>query len=119
MYSQYIDIRCIGKVNMNFKGSLQLLILQTLSIQASHGYQIAQQIKARSQGVLDFKEGTLYPALHNLEQQGLLDAFNEDENGRTRRYYRLTDSGRAELQKESRAWKEFVQAVNLALGENA
>ncbi len=102
---------------MNIKGSLPLIILQALSEGASHGYGIAQQIKARSKGALDFKEGTLYPALHSLEQQGLLEAFNEEENGRMRRYYRLTASGHAALEKERKEWKQFVQAVDLALGE--
>lgn len=102
---------------MNIKGSLSLLILQVLSGGASHGYQITQQIKARSKGVLDFKEGTLYPALHTLEQQGLLEAYNAEENGRLRRYYQLTTRGRAELEKARKEWEQFVQAVNLALGE--
>ncbi len=104
---------------MNIKGSLPLLILQTLSDGPSHGYSIAQQIKSRSKGVLDFKEGTLYPTLHALEQQGWLEAFNEEESGRIRRCYRLTGGGRAELVREQREWKKFVQAVNLALGESA
>jgi transcriptional regulator len=102
---------------MNLKGSLPLLILQALSTGARHGYSIAQQIKSRSKGELDFKEGTLYPALHQLEQQGWLEAYNEEENGRTRRYYQLTGDGRKELEKELKEWKQFVQAVNLALGE--
>ncbi len=102
---------------MNMKGSLPLLILQALSTGPSHGYNIAQKIKSRSKGELDFKEGTLYPTLHQLEQQGLLDAYSEDENGRTRRYYQLTARGRKELEKGLKEWKQFVQAVNLALGE--
>jgi len=102
---------------MNLKGSLPLLILQVLSEETSHGYGIAQQIKARSKDLLDFKEGTLYPALHNLEQQGLLESYNAEENGRVRRYYQLTTRGRAELEKERKEWKQFVEAVNLALGE--
>ena len=102
---------------MNIKGSLPLIILQALSEQACHGYGIAQQIKVRSKGVLDFKEGTLYPALHSLEQLGLLEAYQEEENGRLRRYYQLTSSGRQALEKERKEWKQFVQAVNLALGE--
>jgi PadR family transcriptional regulator, regulatory protein PadR len=102
---------------MNIKGSLPLLILQALSAGDSHGYSIAQQIKARSRGILDFKEGTLYPLLHQLEQQGLLEAYNAEKNGRTRRYYRLTARGRLELEKERKEWQQFVQAVNLALGE--
>ncbi len=104
---------------MNYKGSLSLLILQTLSGEACHGYQIAQQIKTRSKGILDFKEGTLYPTLHSLEQQGMLEAYTAVENGRTRRYYRLTANGRKALVKERKEWEQFVQAVNLALGESA
>ncbi len=103
---------------MNIKGSLPLLILQVLSSGPGHGYQISQQIKARSKGVLDFKEGTLYPALHGLEQQGLLEAYHAEENGRTRRYYQLTASGRAALEKARKEWEQFVQAVNLAMGES-
>ncbi len=103
---------------MNIKGSLPLLILQVLSLGPSHGYQITQQIKARSKGVLDFKEGTLYPALHSLEQQGLLEAYNAEENGRARRYYQLTTRGRTALVQARKDWKQFVQAVNLAMGES-
>lgn len=102
---------------MNIKGSLPLLILQVLANGPSHGYSIAQQIKSQSQGVLDFKEGTLYPALHSLEQQDLLSAFSEEENGRTRRYYQITENGRKRLEQERSEWNQFVQAVNLTLGE--
>jgi PadR family transcriptional regulator, regulatory protein PadR len=102
---------------MNLKGSLPLLILNILTRGPGHGYRIAQQIKTQSQGVLDFKEGTLYPTLHSLEQQGLLEAYNAEENGRPRRYYQITASGRKELEKQHREWKQFVQAVNLTLGD--
>lgn len=102
---------------MNIKGSLPLLILQILSNGPNHGYSIAQQIKSQSQGVLDFKEGTLYPTLHSLEQQGLLSAFSEEENGRTRRYYRITADGRKRLEHERNEWNQFMRAVNLTLGE--
>ncbi len=100
---------------MNFKGSLPLLILHTLSAGPNHGYQIAKQIKQQSQGVLDFKEGTLYPTLHGLEQQGLLEAYDVEEKGRTRRYYRLTEDGQATLARELKTWASYAQAVNLVL----
>ena len=100
---------------MNMKGSLPLLILQIVASSPKHGYQIAQMIKQFSQGLLDFKEGTLYPTLHGLEQQGYLEAFSSEENGRTRRYYRLTASGKLALEKERKEWHAFVQAVNLTL----
>lgn len=100
---------------MNIKGSLPLLILKVVSTQPKHGYQIAQEIKLASQGILDFKEGTLYPALHTLEEKGYLEAFTVEERGRTRRYYRLTAGGRSLLQAEQKQWVDFVHAVNLIL----
>jgi PadR family transcriptional regulator, regulatory protein PadR len=104
---------------MNMKGSLPLLILQRVSNGPLHGYQIAMEIKQVSKGVLDFKEGTLYPALHGLEQQGLLTAYQQEENGRIRRYYRLTDKGHATLAQEKMEWQQYASAVNLVLGVTA
>ncbi len=59
---------------MNFKGTLPTLILEALAQEPSHGYRIAQRIKERSEGILDFKEGTLYPALHKLESEGMVES---------------------------------------------
>ena len=67
---------------MNFKGTLPTLILEALAQEPSHGYRIAQKIKERSEGVLDFKEGTLYPALHKLENEGMVESYESVENGR-------------------------------------
>ena len=100
---------------MNLKGSLSMLILQLLSGGPSHGYQIAKQIKHQSEGVLDFKEGTLYPTLHNLEKQGLLEAYTQEENSRTRRYYRITESGQDALIRERETWERYMQAVNMIM----
>ena len=97
---------------MNIKGSLQLLILNVLSQGPSHGYQIASEIKKRSSGLLDFQEGTLYPTLHNMERAGLLEVSDAEENGRTRRYYRLTESGKNMFKKELAEWQQFTRAVN-------
>lgn len=102
---------------MNIKGSLPMLILQMLARGASHGYQIAKDIKAISEGILDFKEGTLYPTLHSLEQRGWIESFEEESNGRTRRYYRLTEAGRGALAQEREEWGRFSAAVNMVLGE--
>lgn len=101
---------------MNIKGGLPLLILHNLQQGSKHGYQIAKEIRQRSGGVLDFAEGTLYPALHGLEKQGLIASFEADENGRTRRYYRLTEAGAAALAKEHDDWQRYTAAVNLVLG---
>lgn len=102
---------------MNFKGTLPTLILEALVREASHGYRIAQQIKERSHGVLDFKEGTLYPALHKLENDGLVESYEAMEKGRTRRYYRITKSGRAALAKDREQWRELSKAVTMILKE--
>jgi transcriptional regulator len=102
---------------MNFKGTLPTLILETLQQEPSHGYRIAQRIKERSQGVLDFKEGTLYPALHKLENEGLVESYEGVENGRPRRYYRIKKSGRSVLAKDRAEWRQLSQAVTLILGE--
>jgi PadR family transcriptional regulator, regulatory protein PadR len=102
---------------MNFKGTLPTLILETLEREPTHGYRIAQQIKERSQGVLDFKEGTLYPALHKLENDGLVESYEGVEKGRPRRYYRITKSGRAILAKDRVEWRQLSRAVTLLLGE--
>lgn len=102
---------------MNLKGTLPTLILEALEHQPDHGYRIAQRIKERSQGVLDFKEGTLYPALHKLENDGMVESYEEIEKGRPRRYYRITDAGRASLARDRAEWRQVSQAVSLILGE--
>lgn len=102
---------------MNFKGTLPTLILEALAHGASHGYRIAQQIKERSEGVLDFKEGTLYPALHKLENDGLVESYEGMEKGRPRRYYRITRAGRAVLAKDRAEWRQISRAVTSILGE--
>jgi transcriptional regulator len=102
---------------MNFKGTLPTLILEALAGEPSHGYRIAQQIKERSEGVLDFKEGTLYPALHKLESEGVVESYEGVEKGRPRRYYRITKSGRKVLARDRAEWRQLSRAVTLILGE--
>ena len=102
---------------MNLKGTLPTLILEALEQEPNHGYRIAQGIKERSRGVLDFKEGTLYPALHKLEKDGLVTSYEALEKGRPRRYYRITKSGHAALAKDRAEWRKLAGAVTLILGE--
>ena len=102
---------------MNFKGTLPTLILEALIQEPSHGYRIAQRIKERSEGVLDFREGTLYPALHKLENEGMVESFNGAENGRNRRYYCITESGRGMLTRDRAEWRAHSRAVTMILGE--
>lgn len=100
---------------MNLKGSLSLLILHNLSQSPNHGYAIAKHIKETTNGILDFKEGTLYPTLHGMEKEGLLERFKEVVNGRKRNYYRLTDKGHEMLAVELDEWRSFTHAVNTVL----
>jgi PadR family transcriptional regulator, regulatory protein PadR len=102
---------------MNLKGTLPTLILEALMREPGHGYRIAQKIKERSEGVLDFKEGTLYPALHKLESEGMVESYESVENGRPRRYYRITKSGRGMLSRDRAEWLALSRAVTMILGE--
>ncbi len=97
---------------MNLKGTLPVLILQVLSESEQHGYAIARDIKQRSRGVLDFKEGSLYPALHAQEKKGLIQSFDRKQDGRRRRYYRLTDDGAKALEAHRLEWRALSGAVS-------
>lgn len=96
---------------MNLKGTLPVLILQVLSQGDKHGYAIAQQIKESSQGVLDFKEGSLYPALHSQEKKGFIASVERRQKGRRRRYYRLTKAGAQALDAHRNEWRQLSTAV--------
>jgi PadR family transcriptional regulator, regulatory protein PadR len=89
--------------------------LESRSSEPDHGYSIAQRIKERSSGMLELEEGTLYPALHKLENEGLAESFEEIENGRTRRYYQLTGSGRGKLAKGREEWEKVSRSVTTIL----
>jgi PadR family transcriptional regulator, regulatory protein PadR len=104
-------------LKMNIKGSLPTLILHNLLQGPNHGYQIAQEIKQKSKGVLDFKEGTLYPALHGLEAKGLISSSISTVNGRPRCCYKLTDKGKKALAKQMEEWDQFTGAIALIFGE--
>ena len=100
---------------MNLKGTLPVLILQILSQNERHGYAIAQEIKQRSRGVLDFKEGSLYPALHAQEKKGLIQSSDRTHDGRRRRYYRLTRPGAEALETHRNEWRQLSTAVTTIL----
>ena len=96
---------------MNLKGTLPVLILQVLSEDDKHGYAIAQDIKQRSRGVLDFKEASLYPALPAQEKKGFIESFGQTQDGRRRRYYRLTRAGAEALATHRNEWRRLSAAV--------
>ena len=98
------------------QGTLDLLILQTLQPGPAHGHTIAHVIGHRSEDILQVEHGSLYPALHRLEDRGWIAAFwGTSENNRKARYYRLTPAGRKQLAHETSRWDRFVRAVNQVL----
>ncbi len=98
------------------KGGLALLILATLETGPAHGYALARTIEKRTENALQLREGTLYPALHTLERDGLIQsAWETPENGRERKVYTLTESGQAKLAEWSDGWQQFVVAVGRVL----
>ena len=98
------------------QGTLDLLILQTLAPGAAHGHTIAHVIEQRSEDVLQVEHGSLYPALHRLEDRGWIASFwGTSENNRKARYYRLTTAGRKQLGVETSRWERVVRAVNQVL----
>jgi PadR family transcriptional regulator len=94
------------------KGYLDPVILAVLASDALHGYAVIEELKARSGGELDLAEGTVYPALHRLERRGLLRSSWTTAEGRRRRVYRLTGSGRRELASRTREWRTFARVVD-------
>jgi PadR family transcriptional regulator PadR len=98
------------------QGTLDLLILRTLSSGASHGHSIARHIQQTSEDVLQVETGSLYPALHRLEAQGWIAASWElSDKGKRARYYRLTPTGRKQLATEQSKWQAFSRAMGLIL----
>ena len=103
---------------MNFKGTLPTLLLEALVREPSHGYRIAQRIKERSAGILDFKEGTLYPALVRLEQNGWISGeWQKTENNRDAKYYSLSKAGKKALTKETERWRRSAGLLEKLLLE--
>lgn len=98
------------------QGTLDLLILQTLMLGPAHGHTIAHAIERRSEEVLQIEHGSLYPALHRLEDRGWIASFwGTSDNNRKARYYRLTRAGRKQLAQQMSRWEQLVQAINRVL----
>jgi len=98
------------------QGTLDLLILKVVALGPVHGYAIAQRLQHVSHDVVQVPQGSLYPALHRLENRGLLTAdWKETETGRDAKFYRLTRKGRAQLETEAASWQRLIEAVGLVL----
>lgn len=99
------------------QGTLDLLILKIVALGSVHGYAIAQRLEQVSRGVVQVPQGSLYPALHRLENRGLLAAdWKDTDTGREAKFYQLTRKGRKQLETEAADWQRLIDAISLILG---
>jgi len=109
-------VSVMGKPNDLVQGTLDLLILKTISARPMHGWAIAKRIQQVSKEALQVQQGSLYPALHRLEQQGWIEAhWAETETGRRAKFYSLTRDGRKQFEKELANWDRLSSAIDLVL----
>jgi len=106
----------VDMIGEALKGHLVLLLLSILAKEPAHGYAIITSLRARSEGVFDLPEGTVYPALHRLENQGLLKSSWSEDSGRRKRIYQLTPKGQQALNTRQEEWLKFSKAVNVTVG---
>lgn len=101
-------------------GSTVLLILSLLSEADRYGYELIRLLSDRSDHTFEFKEGSLYPVLHRLENNGLVSAYSaEAPSGKSRKYYKITENGLAQLSAEREQWRVFSTSVNKVIGGEA
>jgi len=106
----------VNMVGEALKGHLDLLLLSILANGSAHGYAIIESLRTRSEGTFDLPEGTVYPALHRLENQGLLKSSWSEDSGRRKRIYQLTPKGQQALNTHQEEWLKFSKAVNVTVG---
>jgi PadR family transcriptional regulator, regulatory protein PadR len=100
------------------QGTLDLLVLRTLSLGPQHGWAISERVQQISQDVLRIQQGSLYPALHRLERRGWIKAqWGVSDNNRKAKYYELTRRGQKQLEAETETWRKLTSAVAQVLGE--
>ncbi|MEG0775407.1 helix-turn-helix transcriptional regulator [Clostridium sp.] len=107
------------KINKELlKGSTTTLVLSLLNSRPMYGYEIIKVIELKSNGVFSFKEGTLYPILHTLEGEAMIESYwNESEGGRKRKYYKITEKGKLHMEDKKDEWSLFRKAVDKILWE--
>jgi PadR family transcriptional regulator, regulatory protein PadR len=106
------------KINKELlKGSTATLVLSLLNTRPMYGYEVIKVMETKSSGIFSFKEGTLYPILHSLEADGIIEAYwNDSEEGRKRKYYKITDKGRLYMEERKEEWSVFSKTVDKVLG---
>jgi PadR family transcriptional regulator, regulatory protein PadR len=101
-----------------FKGTLDMMVLRTLITGDAHGHTIAKVIERTSEDVLEVEQGSLYPALHRLEDRGWVSSYwGVSENNRKAKFYKLTETGRKQLVSETNRWRKMARAIALVMGE--
>src|ERR1700677_3036989 len=116
LHKRDVDSHSMGKPSDLVQGTLDLLILKTISLEPQHGWAIAKRIQQISNEVLQVQQGSLYPALHRLEQQGWIRAkWAEADSGRQAKFYSLTAAGRTQLEREKESWSRLSSAINLVV----
>src|SRR5579872_34910 len=101
------------------KGTMDMMILRTLVTGDAHGHTIAKIIERGSEDVLEVEQGSLYPALHRLEDRGWVSSYwGASENNRKAKYYKLTAAGRKQLVRETDRWRQMTRAIGLVMGES-
>ena len=100
------------------QGTLDMLVLRSLVMGPAHGHTIAHVIEHTSEDVLQVEQGSLYPALHRLEERGWLESYwGASENNRKAKFYRLTATGKKQLTFETNRWRQMARAIGLVMGE--
>ncbi len=120
MYSNpKYERRDFMKVNKELlKGSTVILILSLLEQKSMYGYEMIKELQKKSNGVFEFKEGTLYPILHSLEASSFIESYWEENEGvRKRKYYKITEAGKKEAKEKQQEWKVFTEAMGQVLWE--
>jgi PadR family transcriptional regulator, regulatory protein PadR len=118
VYITCVDNHSMGKPSDLVQGTLDLLILKTILLAPMHGWAIGKRIQQVSGEVLQVQQGSLYPALHRLEQQGWIEAeWAESETGRQAKFYALTAAGRKQLEAETANWNRLSAAIDLIVAE--
>lgn len=107
------------KINKELlKGCTTILILTLLQQKSMYGYEMIKELQKKSNGVFAFKEGTLYPILHTLEANNLIESYwDENEGARKRKYYKITEAGKREAEERQQEWKIFTEAMEQVLWE--
>jgi len=110
----------VDKSGEMLQGTLDMLVLRTLVTGDAHGHTIAKVIERTSEDVLEVEQGSLYPALHRLEDRGWVSScWGASENNRKAKFYRLTAAGRKQLVAETSRWRQMARAIGLVMGEDS